>query len=79
MNAVLTPAFKKRITDLEITHLAVSKMMGITPQQFSEIWNGQAQPSTAFIVKAIRAGLGENFSDIAEVRTEERAQERKTA
>ncbi|MDY5151371.1 helix-turn-helix transcriptional regulator [Actinotignum urinale] len=71
MSATLTDDFKAKINSLGVTQLAVAKMMGITPQQFSEIWNGSAQPSTTFIVKAIQAGLGESFSDIAEVRAEE--------
>ncbi|MDY5154312.1 helix-turn-helix transcriptional regulator [Actinotignum urinale] len=76
MSAILTDDFKAKINSLGITQLAVAKMMGITPQQFNQIWNGNAQPSTTFIVKAIQAGLGENFSDIAEARAEESQQQK---
>lgn len=76
MKAQLTKKFKNRVETFGVPQRATARLIGVSPQQFSEIWNGNAQPSTTFIIKAIQAGLGENFSDIAEARAEENQQQK---
>lgn len=72
VDIVLTKKFKKRLIDTGLALPAVARLFRTTPTYFKRIWEGEISPDATFFALAIQAGLGENLSDIAEVRAEER-------
>lgn len=61
----LTDRFKDRVAASGMTHDAVARSMGVTKQYFSQVWNRQINPSTRFLVEAVRTGLADNFAEVA--------------
>lgn len=62
----LTPAFRRKVEQSSLTHAAIARGIGVTPQFFNAVWNGTEAVTGRFMAGAIIAGLGKSFSDIAE-------------
>ncbi|WP_455951367.1 hypothetical protein [Arcanobacterium haemolyticum] len=68
----LTPEFRERINQTEMTHTAIALAIGVTKQFFSLVWSGKENVSVRFMVGAINAGLAESFDQIAQVKPQHR-------
>ena len=64
--AQLTAQFLKRAEETGLTDSALAAAIGVTRQYYSAVKVGKENPSVNFMVGAIRAGLAETFSDVAE-------------
>lgn len=65
--ARLTPGFLARVQETGLSDAALAAAIGVTPQFYSQVKNGQSAPSTRFIAGAVMAGLASTFGDVAEV------------
>jgi transcriptional regulator with XRE-family HTH domain len=65
--ARLTPGFLARAQETGLSDAALAAAIGVTKQFYSQVKNGQAAPSTGFLVGAVMAGLAKNFGEVAEV------------
>ena len=65
--ARLTPEFLARVAATGLSDAALAAAIGVTPQFYSQVRNGQAAPSTRFLVGAVQAGLADTFGGVAEV------------
>lgn len=64
--ARLTEGFLVRAAATGMTDAALAAAIGVTPQFYSAVKNGVEQPTTRFMVGAVRAGLASSFGDVAE-------------
>lgn len=62
---VITPAFRRRVEQTGMTQGALAKAIGVSRQFFNAVLNGKQEPTTAFMVGAIKAGLADQLSEIA--------------
>lgn len=67
--AQLTQAFIERVDNTGLTDSAVAAAIGVTKQFYSAVKLGKENPTVNFMVGAVRAGLAETFSDVAEPAT----------
>lgn len=64
--ARLTDRFINRAEATGMTDAALAAAIGVTRQFYSDVKLGKQQPTTRFMVGAVRAGLANTFSDVAE-------------
>lgn len=64
--ARLTEKFIERADATGMTDAALAAAIGVTRQFYSAVKTGKEQPTIRFMVGAIRAGLADNFADVAE-------------
>lgn len=64
---VTTEKLRERIKTTGMTQEALAKAIGVSRQYFNEVINHKQGVSATFITGAIRAGLGENIQDIAQI------------
>lgn len=64
--ARLTPGFLANAEKTGLTDSALAAAIGVSKQFYSQVKNGQAAPSVAFMAGAVRAGLARTFADVAE-------------
>lgn len=64
--ARLTQSFLQRVEATGLTDSAVAAAIGITRQFYHQVKTGQEQPTTRFMIGAVRAGLAKNFAEVAE-------------
>lgn len=64
--ARLTTKFLDRVAQTGLTDEATARAIGVSKQYYSQVKNGQQNPSVTFMAGAVHAGLGSNFADIAE-------------
>lgn len=62
----ITPQFRERIEATGMTQEALAKAVGVTRQYFNQVINGKTPVTTAFLVGALKAGLGKEITDIAQ-------------
>lgn len=65
-SARLTAQFIERANATGMTDTALAAAIGVTKQFYSDVKNGKQQPTVRFMVGAVRAGLADNFADVAE-------------
>ena len=65
-NARLTPDFLARVAATGLTDEAVARAIGVSKQFYSAVKLGKQSPTINFMVGAVRAGLADSFSDVAE-------------
>lgn len=64
--AKLTQSFLDRVAATGLTDSAVAAAIGISRQFYHQVKTGQEQPTTRFMIGAVRAGLANNFAEVAE-------------
>ncbi|MDN5980266.1 hypothetical protein [Bifidobacterium mongoliense] len=64
--ARLTERFIERADATGMTDTALAAAIGVTKQFYSDVKLGKEQPTMRFMVGAVRAGLADNFADVAE-------------
>ncbi|GAA2237372.1 hypothetical protein GCM10010401_06900 [Rarobacter faecitabidus] len=64
--AKLTDRFIARAAATGMTDAAIAAAIGVTPQFYSAVKAGKEQPTTRFMIGAVRAGLAETFGEVAE-------------
>lgn len=64
--ARLTKTFLDRAESTGMTDSALAAAIGVTRQFYSAVKNGNEQPTTRFMVGAVRAGLAGTFAEVAE-------------
>lgn len=64
--ARLTQKFLARASATGMTDTALAAALGVTKQFYSDVKNGKQQPTTRFMIGAVRAGLADNFGEVAE-------------
>lgn len=64
--ARLTKGFLDRAAATGMTDAALAAAIGVTRQFYSAVKSGAEQPTTRFMVGAVRAGLASTFADVAE-------------
>ena len=64
--ARLTEQFIARADATGMTDSALAAAIGVTRQFYSAVKSGKEQPTTRFMVGAVRAGLADSFADVAE-------------
>lgn len=69
--AKLTQSFLERVEATGLTDSAVAAAIGVTRQFYHQVKTGQEQPTTRFMMGAVRAGLANNFADVAEPEDEQ--------
>ena len=65
-SARLTSRFIDRASATGMTDAALAAAIGVTRQFYSDVKLGKQQPTTRFMVGAVRAGLANSFADVAE-------------
>ncbi len=65
--ARLTPQFLARVADTGLSDAAIAAAIGISPQFYSQVKNGEQAPSVRFMSGAVLAGLALTFAEVAEV------------
>ena len=63
--ARLTEDFLNRAEATGMTDAALAAAIGVTRQFYSAVKNGHEQPTTRFMVGAVRAGLANTFAEVA--------------
>lgn len=69
----LSNKFKARVAESGLTPEGLAGALGITVSQYSEFESGALAPTVELMAAAVRAGLAENFGDVAEVTFERRS------
>lgn len=69
--ARLTPQFLVRVASTGLSDAAVAAAIGVSPQFYSQVKNGEQAPSVRFMSGAVLAGLASSFAEVAEVRPAE--------
>lgn len=64
--ARLTQQFLDRVKETGLTDSAVAAAIGVSRQFYSQVKAGKEQPTVRFMAGAVRAGLADNFADVAE-------------
>lgn len=64
--ARLTPEFREKAQKSGLTTQGLADAIGVSRQFYSAVWHGKEPVTGRFMFGAVRAGLGETFSDIAE-------------
>lgn len=64
--ARLTERFIERADATGMTDAAIAAAIGVTRQFYSAVKAGKEQPTTKFMTGAVRAGLADNFGEVAE-------------
>ena len=62
----LSPVFCRRLGETGMTDMALAASFGMSRQEFSAIKLGKQGPTARFMAGAVRAGLAENFGEVAE-------------
>lgn len=64
--ARLTADFLARAAATGMTDAALAAAIGVSRQFYSDVKAGKEQPTTRFMVGAVRAGLADSFAQVAE-------------